>query len=62
VQLVEASQLVAEQERLRVFARWAMEALQTLEYEIEDGGEQLRMLMDRGRRLIDAVVLPKAQA
>jgi hypothetical protein len=61
VQLVEASQLVGEQERLRVFARWAMEALLALETiepdDYEDGGEHLRMLMDRGRRLVDAVVL-----
>lgn len=58
-----AAAVVPDQERNRVFARWAMEALLALETiepdDYEDGGEHLRMLMDRGRRLVDAVVLPK---
>lgn len=62
-----AAAMKPEQERARVFARWAMEALLAMENmhdpsRDEDGGEHIRMLMDRGRRLVDAVVLPKAEA
>jgi hypothetical protein len=58
--------VAAEQNRTRVFARWAMEALLAMENmhdpsRDEDGGEHVRMLMDRGRRLVDAVVLPTTE-
>ena len=43
-----------------VLARWMAEALLTLgtltEEDSEDGGESLRLLIQRGQRLVDAVL------
>jgi hypothetical protein len=58
-----------EIERLRnereVLARWMAEAcgvLFSVEEEAEDGGESLRMLRERGLRLVRAVLVQEPQA
>ena len=55
-----AQQVAAERERTKVLAVWAHNALgvlATLEGEdMEDGGEQLRLLRDRGEKLVKAVL------
>ena len=53
-------ELAAQRERTRVLARWAQEALGVLATldpgEMDDGGEQLQLLRDRGQALVDAVL------
>lgn len=56
----EIQRMRGEQEVLR---RWMFEALLVLETaealeDFEDGGEHIRMLRDRGRRLVEAVRQP----
>lgn len=62
----EVLELRAERDMLRntreVLARWTAEAcgvLFSVEEEAEDGGESLRMLRERGLRLVRAVLQPK---
>ena len=56
-----AAEIERQQREREVFARWMAEAcgvLFSVEEEAEDGGESLRMLRERGLRLVRAILGP----
>ena len=58
-----AAEIERQQREREVFARWMAEAcgvLLSVEEEAEDGGESLRMLRERGLRLVHAALVRAA--